>query len=354
MISAITVAYLRHHTAPALAPTVPVVACPRGDLVFRPETVTLLELSGVPREILVHVDEVDLEAPMLRGDLALTLTDHNEGSLQDKASLGGAVVEVLDHHKDGGAFPHLPPEKRRIEFGEAKGYPAGRGMGSACTLVCERYLEEAPELLDLTVGRLLGAVILLDTNNLLNDGKVTQRDKDAARVLFEIPGMPDQTELYDQLQGAKSDPAYWSQVATYDLLKSDFKGFEVKGRVFGIASINGGAGDLVELLRTRGALEVQEAFERYAKVSNSEALLAMCCYPSPEAGWDQPRRDLMVYCPDGQLREAIAAYLEEQDALQLLKVEDSGLEQLYVYRQQNVKSSRKQLQPLMHAFYQAL
>ena len=353
IISAITVAYLRHHTlGPSdTQPTVPVVACTRRDLAFRPETIKLLQLCEIPLQSLIHVDDIDLNQAFSQGDLKLTITDHNAGSLQEVAGLGAAVCEIIDHHQDMGGHQHLPAEVRRIEFGEARGFAAGRGLGSACSLITELYLEEAPQLLDSTVSTLLAGVVLLDTNNGLNDAKVTPRDTSVIKRLIDTITQPQQV-LYEMLQNAKSEPEYWAGVRTFDMLRADFKGFETgqSDTKFGISSINGGAGDLVALAQSRGDDDLQCAFAEWAQQTNSEVLIAMCCYPDGEGGWDTPKRDLIIYSDSSELRESMASYLNGSDLLQLEEVQ-STLPQMQFFRQCNVASSRKQLQPLVSQFY---
>jgi len=350
MITALTVAYLRHHTQEAQTPVVPVIACMRDDLQFRPETIKLLQLCQIELDSLIHVDQIDLPGAHTRGELELTLTDHNTGSLQAKAGMGDAITEIIDHHEDAGGQLHLQSNLRRIEFGEAKGYAPGHGMGSACTLVAELFLEQAPQLMDATVNTLLAAVILLDTNNCKNEAKVTPRDQAAVEKLFHMAGMAEsKDDLYLMLQDAKTDPAYWSTVSTYDMLRSDFKGFQINTRHFGIASVNGGAGDLVELFKKRGNDEVLAAFARFAEETGGEILLAMCCYPY--GGWHDPRRDFIVYSPSILLREAMTDFLKDHQLVRLQEVQCT-IPDMKVFRQLNVNSSRKQLQPLVVEFYE--
>jgi len=185
VVTALTVAHLRSKTHPDGPRVLGIVACPRKELQFRPETIKLLQQAGISPDTLVYSDEVDFRGLFEEGNLSLTLADHNEGSLQHRLGLAECVVEVIDHHEDAGGLTHLAgPVQRRIEFGEAKGFPPQRGLGSACTLVTELYFEEKPELLDRASRVLLGGVILLDTGNCLVESKTTERDVKAAEALF--------------------------------------------------------------------------------------------------------------------------------------------------------------------------
>jgi exopolyphosphatase len=101
----------------------PVVSCPSADLALRREFTYLLQKNldsaGIVRSFdelasdLIFVDHVTSELPEVEklreaGRLSITLTDHNAlgGSL---ASLGDSVVEIVDHHLDGGAHPVSNP-----------------------------------------------------------------------------------------------------------------------------------------------------------------------------------------------------------------------------------------------------
>ena len=347
IIATITTAYLRHHTylrhadPTQLPPTVPVVPCARADLCFRPETVKLLSLCNIEMESLIHVEDVDLRGIFDRGELALTLTDHNDGSLQQNQGLGSAVIEIIDHHADAGKLQHIAAEMRRIE-----------PLGSACTLVAELYFSEAPQLLDVSVRTLLAGVILLDTNNFLNLDKTKPRDRQALQKLCESDGIPH--GLYDQLQFSKCDPAYWSTIGTYDLLRTDFKAFETSGQRYGIASINGGVGDLAQLSLARGAASVREAFARYAADTGIEVLIAMCCYPDGPGGWSTAKRDVIIYCPSVPLRSGLATHLSDHDAVQLQALPEcafSAFHDIQMFRQLKTDSSRKQLQPVVDKWY---
>lgn len=353
IISAITVAHLRAETVGTSPPVIPIIACPREDLKFRPETVKLLQDVGIPKEQLVYVDDVEAELPTIHseGRLQLTLVDHNTASLQAKLNLGAAVTDILDHHADSGQLEHVQGGHRGIAFGAASGceaadYAPGTGMGSTCTLIAERYQKEAPHLLDLALRRLLLGVLLLDTGNLGFPAKTTPRDVAMAKYLSDAEGMPDSTELFTGLQDAKTDPAYWQQVDTYDLLRSDYKQYTSKGVKFGVASVSGGVGGLVQMLKTRGPQNVEEAFSRFASSLGLPVLMAMSLYEEEGAF----KRDVILFCQDEKTRASLSAHLKTLDVLQMNQVE-SSVPHMDVFEQLNVASSRKQMAPALDAYF---
>jgi len=81
--------------------------------------------SRIPSASLLFIDDVELAALHGRGQLALTLVDHNQLASR-QADLAPAVVAVLDHHADGGGHQAAAP--RIIET-----------VGSATTLVFEYH-----------------------------------------------------------------------------------------------------------------------------------------------------------------------------------------------------------------------
>ena len=207
-----------------------IISCPRSDFFMRREASYLLERclargkeGASPISLdsqLVFLD--DVEAPtVLRqllalsaaGTLRLTLVDHNKlmGKLA-AAGLGPSVCEIIDHHRDGGDHPRVVGGERRISFDVA----VGKGVGSTCTLIAARLLEDqqsrpaqaedavptssvstpvaaagcAPSLIDAPIAEMLLGVILLDTDGLsATSGKTTMEDVAAAAELREIAAL---------------------------------------------------------------------------------------------------------------------------------------------------------------------
>ncbi len=79
----------------------------------------------------------------------------------------------------------------------------------------------------------------------------------------------------------------------------------------------------------------------------------MCCYPHGPAGWSDPRRDLLVYSRSAVLLESLTAFLSESELVRLQRVSCAAPD-MAVFRQLNVQSSRKQVQPLVSEFYETL
>ncbi|CAN0201985.1 unnamed protein product, partial [Ectocarpus fasciculatus] len=255
MVSAIGMAFLKQATAALAAADdggdavhVPVMPIPRGDLALRREVLVLFELCGVDPSAIVFADELDLPTLQAQGRLRLILTDHNavSGGL---SGLGDSVVEIVDHHTDLGKHPSVQGSRRDVAFEENDG--GGKALvGSCCTIVAERMLDQAPALLSSDVAQLLLGVILVDTLNLdMEIKRATSRDIAAAQELSRrVSWLPSSAqgsgehspssarrrcttadELFDALRNAKFDPAFWREISATDTLRYDYKSFHAAG-----------------------------------------------------------------------------------------------------------------------------
>ncbi|KAJ8267489.1 hypothetical protein COCON_G00126610 [Conger conger] len=142
MVSALSFAYFLFKTSGSAGRTpVPVLNIPRADFPLRTDSVFLLRESGLAQQDLVFRDEVDLPRLHRAGRLALTLVDHNVLPSTD-SDLEGAVVEVIDHHlQERVPSPSCPVTIETV--------------GSCATLVAERIVQKAPEIVDGQVALLL-------------------------------------------------------------------------------------------------------------------------------------------------------------------------------------------------------
>ncbi len=105
----------------------------------------------------------------------LILVDHNEFDQSIDGVEEVPVVEVIDHHRMG-----MPPTHNPVRI-------TCDIVGSTCTLVTERYLNDRVPISPQTAGILLGGVIT-DTL-LLRSPTTTARDRAAVEYLQEIAGV---------------------------------------------------------------------------------------------------------------------------------------------------------------------
>ncbi len=325
MASAVTYAYFLKSKGFAENP-VPVINIPINDFKLRTEAVFLFKEAGVDPANLISVDDIDLNALYGKGNLELILTDHNKiGAHQEKFK--DAIVAILDHHADDGDYP--PGIETDI-----------RPVGSACTLVAERYLEKGNDLLDDSVATLLLGTILLDTVNLdIQAGRVKPEDEKAALALIEKKGI-DREGLFEKLQFEKFNV---SSLGSYDLLRKDYKEWNLGGKMCGIGSVLMPVNDWF-----KKDPDIVASFEKYRRERSLDVLLAMNAFTEPEF-----TRNLVVYVPDSGLREKLVSFLERSD-LGLERLDTAGIkgaEKIDAYNQKNLGVSRKKLQPLLKEFF---
>jgi exopolyphosphatase len=304
----------------------PLINIPRADFKLRTEAVYLFAEAGVDLDNLVFADEIDLASLHESGRLHLTLIDHNKLAASQSA-YHEVVRAIIDHHQDEGLYPNS--EARIIE-----------PVGSAATLVAEKIIAEKPDLIDLGTGTLLLGTILLDTVNLDPKAeRVTPKDEEIAAYLLKKTAR-NQQELFDKLQFEKFNVA---SLATYDLLRKDYKEWQMGPVKCGIGSV------LMPLkVWLDNDREIVAGFEKYSAERGLDLLLAMNAYTDPEF-----HRDLAVYSTDRELREKVVAHLKSEGiGLETIEPGDfKGKDRIALFVQKDLSKSRKKLQPILNAFF---
>ena len=319
MASAVTYAWYLHLSDSSQNPF-PLINIPRADFKLRTEAVFLFEEAGVNIDHLLFSDDMDLEKLKAGGNLKLVLVDHNKLA-SNQAGLETVITGILDHHADEESYP--PAAVTDI-----------RPVGSAATIVAESFLKDQRDSLDTHLGTLLLGTILLDTVNLDPEaGRVTDDDSKAAKEIIDISGL-DSGKLFEKLQFEKFNV---SSLDSYDLLRKDYKEWQMDSVKLGIGSV---------LLPIRKWVakdpDIANECERYLKERDLDILLAMNAFTSPEF-----TRQLVVFVPDDSLRADTIAFLEGSDlGLEKLDV-NSSAEGCTFYNQKNLGISRKKLQPIL-------
>ncbi|KAK2171473.1 hypothetical protein NP493_1060g00009 [Ridgeia piscesae] len=186
-VCAVVYAFYLHQTqSESSIPVVPLLNLVEADYVLHTEVTYALQDCGITQELLIFRDQVNLTDLHESHRLVLTLVDHNAMSPEER-SLEGAVCEVVDHHTRVKEFP--PSVDVTLEL-----------VGSCCSLVAEKLLNDARFDVDPLVAHLLLGTILLDTVCLV-DGK--KKDVcQAERLEILLPGESRQ-ETYEALLGAR-------------------------------------------------------------------------------------------------------------------------------------------------------
>ena len=330
MASSIAYAYLLSSTTPADSgrAVVPVMNIRRDEFALRTEAVYLFREVGVDVSRLCFLDDVDLDVLAECKRLDLVLVDHNRlaGSQQ---ALAERVTEIIDHHEDEGLYPVA--SSRAIE----------PGLGSTATLVAERILRSCPRILDEGLATLLIGTILLDTANLRPE-RSRAKDRVVVSKLSTFASVA-QESMYERLRSEKFNPA---GLSTFDLLRKDYKQWQVGDVKYGISSVP-------QSIRcwTHNDDAMVEGFLGYAKGLGLDLLLVMHFFESPEF-----RRELTVCGPDPHLVERTVSALIETD----LDLEPIALDGdhgagggIRAFAQRNAACSRKKLSPFLQRVFRA-
>ncbi|XP_038137104.1 exopolyphosphatase PRUNE1 [Cyprinodon tularosa] len=326
MVSALAFAYFLFRTAGGDPPVLPLLNIRQSELVLRSDNLFLLRRTGLSPDLLLFRDQLDLRALHTAGRLRLTLVDHNVLPSSD-ADLEGAVVEVLDHHQlERKASPSCPVTVEMV--------------GSCATLVTERIIQKAPQILDQQLAQLLYAAMVLDCVNMAPAaGKVTPKDSQYAAALeTRFPALPPRGALFQELQEAKFDV---SGLNVEQMLLKDMK------------AVSGSLNIAVPVLYI--------TLEEFLQRPDLEAELSAFCH---KFGYDllimmtisfteskEPIRELGVFSHSTTCREQVSKFLEQARTLDLnLHPVSSSHPHISAYHQGNKLASRKKLLPIVKDF----
>lgn len=321
MASSIACGYLLYQqsTGDTVLPVMPI---PRADFKLRTEAVCVFREAGIPLDSLVFFDEVEFDELMAAG-AGLFLLDHNRlAPTLEQYNLN--VRALIDHHHDEGFFRNADP--RIIQ-----------NVGSTASLVGAEYHRAGLEIPG-EIATILAGAILLDTVNLdERAGRVTQTDIAVAENLFPLCFIG-RDELFNKAQSEKFNVL---GLSTVDLLRKDFKEFQVGNLLYGISSM-------------RLSIEEWEAmdadlclgFVHFAAARKLDVLLSMNSFSAPHFA-----RELIVYSKTKVTHDSLCHHLQTL-SLELAPYDFTGQPQegkgfVSCYHQGNSSVSRKKLQPLL-------
>ncbi|KAM8787332.1 exopolyphosphatase PRUNE1 isoform 2-T2 [Rhynchonycteris naso] len=324
MVSALALAFYLAKTTQAGDVFVPVLNIKRSELPLRGDSVFFLQKIHIPESLLIFRDEIDLHALHQAGQLTLILVDHHVLPRSD-AALEEAIAEVLDHRPIEQKC--CPPCRVSVEL-----------VGSCSTLVTERILKGAPEILDRQIAALLHGTIILDCVNMdVKIGKATLKDfKYVEKLEALFPDLPKRNDIFNSLQKAKFDV---SGLTTEQMLRKDQKIIFRQGIKVAISTIYM---DLEAFLQRSDLITDLHAF---CQAHNYDVLVTMTIFFNTQ---NDPVRQLAIFCPHAALQMTICGVLEHahSPSLKLTPV-TSTLPNLQTYLQGNTQVSRKKFLPLL-------
>ncbi|XP_030043374.1 exopolyphosphatase PRUNE1 [Microcaecilia unicolor] len=324
MVSAIVLAYYLAQTSDARLAFVPVLNTPRSEFPLRTECAFFLKELGIPEEYLVFRDEIDLHALHRAGLLSLSLVDHNVLPSGDVV-LEEVVTEVIDHR----------PLERRCN-------PAcsvtAELVGSCATLVTEKILKGAPQILDTQVASLLHGAIVLDCVNMAPEaGKVTPKDSEYVALLeSRFLDLPERSATFESLQKAKFDV---SGLTTEQMLRKDLKVLSGEDINLAISAV------YINLEAFLPRKDLHQDLRTFCQRHGYDILVTMMIAFNES---QEPFRQLAVYSRDERIRESVCRSLECSGSPELqLSPFPSPYSDLQAYNQGNTFASRKKVLPIL-------
>ncbi|XP_069392869.1 exopolyphosphatase PRUNE1 [Paralichthys olivaceus] len=330
VVSALAYAYFLSKTSPSEMLALPLMNIRQSELLLRSDVVFLLQQTGLSPELLMFRDQLDLRVLHRDGRLQLTLVDHNVLPSSD-SDLEGAVVEVIDHHLlEREPSPSCPVTVETV--------------GSCATLVTERIIQKAPQILNQQLAQLLYAAVVLDCVNMAPAaGKVTPKDSQYVSMLENrFPTLPQRGALFQLLESAKFDV---SGLNTEQMLLKDMKA--VSGSLNVAVSVL-----YITLEEFLQRAELEAELSGFCQGLGFDLLLLMTISFTESK---EPIRELAVFSHSRTCRQQMSHYLEQacNPALNLCPI-SSPHPHITAYQQGNTLASRKKVLPIVKVFLKEL
>eukprot|EP00271_Cylindrocystis_brebissonii_P010667 TRINITY_DN26949_c0_g1_i1.p1 TRINITY_DN26949_c0_g1~~TRINITY_DN26949_c0_g1_i1.p1 ORF type:complete len:549 (-),score=85.06 TRINITY_DN26949_c0_g1_i1:808-2454(-) len=330
---------------------IPVIAIPRQDLHLRTDVSWLLPDIGIDVNLLLFADEIDFPDLFKQNRLHLVLVDHNALSRPTKEQdLQNVIVEIIDHHKPEGLYPWVT--KTTIA-----------SVGSCSTLVAEKISEGHPELFgNVALCRLLLGAIVTDTANFdPTAGRSDPRDEVMANLIISGAGSLGRTKFGELLQQKKFDQM---SLTTAELLRRDYKQWALGPGTLPAATPKKGRNEVLNVGISAVGLPLAQLvgkdpnfLEEQRKFVGAQGLhvhVIMAMYTLPNSR--KFKRELALLPGTDNLAagvSSLAFFLQnEKHSLELKPISVKGLpSSARLFSQGKVLASRKEIQPLLAAFF---
>ncbi|XP_036949809.1 exopolyphosphatase PRUNE1-like isoform X1 [Acanthopagrus latus] len=328
VVSSLAMAYFLSRTSSGLSGSslvLPVLNIPRSQFHLQADVLLLLRESGITTESLVFRDQVDLARLHGERRLVLTLVDHSVLQSTDSC-LEGAVVEVIDHHQLQRTASFFCPVTAET-------------VASCATLVTERILSSAPEILDRQLALLLYGVVVMDSVNQVGGGSVRSRQM-LRRLQKQFPDLPHGGALHTSLHTAKFD---LSGLSTEHILLKDMK-LVAEGDVrVAVSSI------FLSLESFLGRKNLQQELQDVCLSHQLDAVVAMTISFNDQS--EKPVRHLALYSQSSRYRRQIShALLNSWSPSPCLSPVSSPYKDILAYHLGDALASRSKLIPVLTHF----
>lgn len=349
--------------------TIPVTNIPARDLALRPELTTLLSYANLRPSDLITLDDL----PSLpSSQTSWTLVDHNAltGPLAKTYSTRN-IAACIDHHEDESFVPKTATPRLITKAGSCSSlitthlHEPWVQLALFSSSIGAANGQQSYEVIDDThytstwdgqVALLALGAILIDTQNLQSEHKVTPHDTKAVKLLEAFINMSprlspkyDRDAFYAQLDKAKSDI---SALSLTDILCKDYKAWSDGGVNLGIASVVQGLTFMQEKADAEAGSKnsLVKACKTFAQERKLDLFAVMTAFTNPKGDFE--RELLLLVTEGGKGSEAAKKFVEKSTSeLKLVELEHiAGKEDgccIGIWRQDALEASRKQVAPLL-------
>ncbi|KAK8804728.1 hypothetical protein JH06_3072 [Blastocystis sp. subtype 4] len=256
---------------------------------LRNEISELFRLAGIDHSSLLTVGECVSELKLARERVSLHLVDHNTLS-PEFCGFEDRVVEIIDHRKDEGRYPHVTGSMRTISYDPT----IERGVGSCCTLIAEKLRQCSVTPQHPVLASLLEGVILLDTLNLSPTvNKTTLQDISIVHWLQSFVSI-DQESLYKRLFNSKYDPTLWKSMSIREAFEYDYKVYQRNGIQIGWSAV------LIDLSLYMKKESYPEELDKYCRENKLDVFIF-----SSVLSKGTPKREIAFYLPRKNLEDKL-------------------------------------------------
>lgn len=305
---------------------IPVMNIPEKEFRIKTEVVYSLRTHNIPLNLITFRDQINLQNVQNDTDkkLELILVDHHTFANEDVA-LKSSVVAIIDHRPLDPAWS-WPNVSLNIKT-----------VGSCATLVTCNLLEKNADILDAQLASLLRGPILIDTYNMsVEAGRATATDIDVLNTLEKLGGLTsNRTEIFNEIMTAKTNI---SELSLEELMIKDLKVINDIPLV--------GFSFLIENFLMRE--NAKETIEKFSNDRNCDVVILIGQNVSSE----HVSRDIAIFSTSSnqlanEIIQALISSTQPYLNLELVKEIQEEKYNLCLYKQGNVKVTRKQILPIV-------
>ncbi|CAB4494319.1 DHH phosphoesterase [Rhizophagus irregularis] len=314
----------------------PIIQIPKSDFSLRPEcSYVFSECEFTESDIsqLLFLDDIlpHLDKLSSNYDVNLILVDHNKLISPWSEKFNDKIDTILDHHQDERLYLNI--KCRQIEF-----------VGSATSLVVLHFKDVWKKKIsrdDFRLAKLLLAPILVDTILLdVSKERTSNKDKEAVQFLLDILNIPksDQdfytSNYFNAIQSAKFNISHLSNI---DLLRKDYKEWNLNNFNIGISSVNWSLEGWIQR-EDDNIDKLIDSFKYFKDEKKLDIFIIMLAYNHKNKGFQREfgflsNKNKFIY----------EEFLQQLEVKLSLKPLFSNMDYIRFYHQESINYSRKQI-----------